>query len=159
MGVLFVKLPGGYLAPVGEDAEQFIAGVKVGDSINVEVTKPRNSRFHRKALKLLRVAFEHWTPDAAPDAMRVDGIIPAKDFESFRSKILILAGHCTVVYRLDGSFTYKARSISFAKCKQIEFEAVYKRMLDVVWERIGQHVNYRTPQEMDSVVNTLLTFN
>lgn len=159
MAVLFVKRPGGYLEPVDDAAELFIAGVKVGDCISVEVVKPRNSRFHRKVLKLLRVAFEHWTPDAAPDALRVEGMVPAKDFDSFRHMVLVLAGHCTTVYKLDGSFTFKARSISFAKCTQLQFEAVYKRILDVVWERVGKHAHYRTPAEMDSVVNKLLSFN
>jgi len=158
MHAIFEKLPGGLLRPVDEAAELFVAGVKVGAGVKVDVTKVRNLRFHRKALKLIRTGFEHWNPDAAPDAVRIDGMVPAKDFESFREKILILAGHCDVVFALDGSFTFKARSISFANCPELEFQRIYKSILDVVWDRIMQHANYRNPAELDAVVNQLLTF-
>lgn len=155
MQAMFQKLPGGYLAPVGEDAELFVASLKLGAGVKVDVTKVRNIGFHRKAMKLLRVGFEMWVPDG----MEVDGIIPAKDFDSFRERILILAGHCDATYELGGGITFKARSIAFASCGELEFQKVYKSILDVVWERIMKHANYRTPQELDSVVNQLLSFS
>jgi hypothetical protein len=154
MQVMFEKLPGGYLRPVGEDAEMYVASLKVGAGVRLDVTKVRNPGFHRKCLKLLRVGFEMWVPDGAP----VDGIVPAKDFESFRERVLILAGHCDMVFQLDGSFTLKARSIAFANCGEYEFQKVYKNVLDVVWERIMKQANYRTPEELDEVVNQLLSF-
>ena len=154
MQVMFEKLPGGYLRPVGEDAEAYVASLKPGAGIKVDVTKVRNPRFHRKCLKLIRTAFELWVPDGAP----VDGIIPAKDFDSFRERVLILAGHADMVFQLDGSFTLKARSIAFANCGEFEFQKVYRNVLDVVWERIMKQANYRSPEEVDAVVNQLLQF-
>lgn len=159
MQVIFEKLPGGLLRPLGEEAEQFVAGIKQGAGIKLDVTKVRNLRFHKKALKLIRVGFEHWNPDASPDAVRIDGIVAAKDFETFRKNVLILAGHCDTVFKLDGSFTFKARSIAFATCSELEFQLVYKRILDVVWERIMKDHHYRTPAELDAVVNQLLSFS
>lgn len=158
MRAMFRKLPGGYLEPVGDDAELFAASLKAGQGMWVDVTKVRNIKFHRKALKLLRVGFEHWNPDAAPDVLRIDGMVPAKDFESFREKILILAGHCDAVFNLEGGFTFKVRSIAFANCSELEFQKIYKNILDVVWERIMQHHKYRTQEELDNVVNQLLSF-
>jgi len=155
MQVMFEKVPGGYLRPVGEDAEMYVASLKVGAGVRMDVTKVRNPMFHRKCLKLIRVGFETWTPDGAP----VDGIIPAKDFESFRERVLIMAGHCDMVFTPDGSgFTLKARSIAFASCGEYEFQKVYRNILDVVWERIMKQANYRSPQELDDVVNQLLSF-
>lgn len=159
MRCLFRKLPGGYLEPVGEDAELFAANLKVGEGMWVDVSKVRNPRFHAKVLKLLRVAFEHWNPDAAPEVERIDGIVPCKDFESFRKKVLILAGHCDAVYDVEsGKVVYEARSISFSKCKELEFQKIYKSILDVVWERIMKHAKYRNQEELDNVVNQLLSF-
>lgn len=155
---MFVKRPGGYLEPIGEDAEHLAASMKVGHGLWFEVTKVRNPRFHNKMLKLIRVGYEHWNPDAAPDVQRVDGIVPMKDFESFRKKILILAGHCDQVFDLDGTFTLEAKSIAFASCSELEFQKVYKNVLDVVWERIMKHTNYRTRAELDNVVNQLMSF-
>lgn len=158
MRALFKKLPGGYLEPVGEDAEQFAASLKVGQGMWVDVTKCRNPRFHNKVLKLIRIGYEHWNPDAAPDVERIDGIVPMKDFESFRKKILILAGHCDAFYDLDGRVSFEAKSIAFANCGELEFQKIYKNILDVVWERVMQHCKYRTPEELDNVVNELLSF-
>lgn len=158
MQAFFEKLPGGYLAPVGEEAELFVAGLKQGAGIKLDVTKVRNVRFHKKALKLIRTGFEHWNPEASPDAVRIDGIVAAKDFETFRKNVLILAGHCDNVFKLDGSFTFKARSIAFASCSELEFQRVYKSILDVIWERIMKDHQYRTPAELDAVINQLLSF-
>jgi hypothetical protein len=154
MQVLFEKVPGGWLRPVGEDAEAYVASLKPGAGIKVDVTKVRNPGFHRKCLKLIRTAFELWVPAGEP----VDGIIPAKDFESFRERVLILAGHCDVVWNLDGTFTHKARSIAFANCGEYEFQKVYRNVLDVVWERVMKQANYRSPEEVDAVVNQLLQY-
>lgn len=155
MQVMFEKMPGGYLVPVGEDAEMYVASLKVGAGVRLDVTKVRNPRFHRKALKLIRIGFEMWVPDGAP----VDGIQPAKDFDSFRERVLILAGHCDMVFSPDGAgFTLKARSIAFASCGEMEFQKVYKNILEVVWERIMKQADYRSPEELDEVVNKLLQF-
>ena len=158
MDAMFEKLPGGLLRAVGEDAELFVAGLKQGVGVKVSVTKVRNIGFHKKVMKLLRVGFESWDPDAAPDALRVGGIVAAKDFETFRKMILILAGHCDAVFKLDSSFTYKARSIAFNNCDELEFQRVYQNVLNVVWERVMKDAHYRTPQELDNVVNQLLSF-
>lgn len=156
--VMFRKLAGGYFEPVGEDAELFVSRIAVGQGMWVEATKARNVRFHNKVLKLIRIAFDHWNPDAAPDVERIDGIVPCKDFESFRKKILVLAGHCTAHYDLDGRVSFEAMSISFANCDELEFQRVYRRILDVVWERVMKHTQYRTPAELDGVINQLLSF-
>jgi hypothetical protein len=158
MQAFFEKLPGGYLAPVGEEAELFVAGLKQGAGVKLDVTKVRNIRFHKKVLKLIRTGFEYWSPDASPDAVRIDGIVAAKDFETFRKNVLILAGHCDTVFKLDGSFTFKARSIAFPNCSELEFQRVYKCILDVIWERIMKDHHYRTPAELDAVINQLLSF-
>lgn len=156
--VMFRKLAGGYLVPVGEDAEQFVSRIKVGDGMWVDATRARNLRFHAKALKLMRIAYEHWHPDAAPDVERIDGIVPCKDFESFRKTVLVIAGHCTAHYDLDGRVSFEAKSISFANCDELEFQRVYRSILAVVWERVMKHYQYRTAGELDGVINQLLAF-
>ncbi|HDR9165228.1 TPA: DUF1367 family protein [Burkholderia vietnamiensis] len=151
---MFQKVRGNLLAPVDPAAEKFLAGLKLGDGANVEVTKGRNVRFHRKFFALLQLAFDVWEP--VDQTHRGETI--AKEFESFREDILILAGHREAFFGLDGAVKLKAKSISFAKCDEYEFNDVYASVLRVVWDKILRHAQFASEQEVEQVVNQLLAF-
>jgi chemotaxis signal transduction protein len=48
--------------------------------------------------------------------------------------------------------------LSIAKCDGVTFARVYKSAIAVVWDRVLKHANYRSPEEVDRVVNELLTY-
>lgn len=155
MKAMFQKVKGNLLAPVDPSAEKFLAGLKLGDGANVEVTKARNVRFHRKFFALLQLAFDVWEP---PADRTYKGETIGKEFESFREDILILAGHREANFGIDGAVKFKAKSISFAKCDEYEFNDVYASVLKVVWDKILRHAQFASEQEVEQVVNQLLAF-
>ena len=50
------------LIPADIDSEIEYRKIKLGATVKVKITNPRNIQFHRKYFALLNFAFEHWTP-------------------------------------------------------------------------------------------------
>lgn len=155
MKCAFAKAQGGVLVPADPAAEDFVRSIKAGAGMVVEVKKTRNVRFHRKFFALLQLAFDVWEPRGEKTW---NGQEIRKDFERFREDITILAGHYDVSYGLDGSVKLTAKSISFANCDDFEFERVYSGVLDVVWDKILSEANFRSKEEVESVVNQLMGY-
>lgn len=143
------------LVPVDEEAQALVAKLKPGQGLEVTAKKARNLRFHRKFFALVNLAFDVWEP---PPDRTYRGQPVRKDKKQFRKELLILAGYCDPVFRLDGTFTVEARSIAFAKCDEFEFNDVYKAVLDVVWEKVLRHAQFASPEEVDQVVMQLLDY-
>lgn len=151
----FARERGDILLPVCPNAERFVASLKTGYGVKVEVKRARNIRFHNKFFKLLRLGFEHWEPN--PD-LRRDGVSVVKDFDAFRENVLILAGHSEAVFNLDGTFVLHAKSIDFESCDDFEMENVYEAVLQVLESRILSQVNYRSRRDVDFVIRQLMSF-
>lgn len=150
---VFRKVRGGMLAPADPEAEALISSLAIGDGIAVEAKRTNNIKFHRKLFALLRLAFDVWDPQALSA-----GANAQKSFERFRKDILILAGHYEPVFRLDGSVELVAKSLSFAKCDEIDRAQIYADVLNVVWEKIMKEAGYLSAGDIDRVVNELLAF-
>ena len=139
--VAFTKVSG-ILAPFGPDAEQWMQSLKAGQYIEVNATRPRNSKFHAKYFALLNYGFENWD---------VDETKAAKNFDRFRDDMTILAGYYEQVWRADGTFRIEPKSISFAKMEADEFERLYSKTLDVLLAKI-------IPTHTTEQVNKILAF-
>lgn len=155
MKAVFAKGRGNVLIPADPEAEKLLKRIALGDGISVEAKKFNDIRFHRKLFALLNLAFDIWEPDDMPE---VRGQKVAKNFDRFRKDVTILAGHYTVLHRLDGSVYLEADSLSFAKCDDHKKNDVYRSILNVVWERVLKHANFRDEQEVEQVVNQLIAF-
>lgn len=153
--ILLQKVSAGALVPIDDDGLRYLKRIKVGDGVRIEVKAARNIMRHRRFFALLNLAFDAWEPEEV-----VDGTIaPQKNFESFREDILILAGHCDATYGIDGSVQFRARSISFANLPDdLEFEGVYRRVLNVVWEKILRQMRYASPEVVEEAVQRLIRF-
>ena len=80
MEILLTKGRGGALYPADELEAEKIERFALGEIIKAEVTVPRNSMFHRKFMKMLRVGFDAFEP-----AVReYKGFAVQKEFEQFR---------------------------------------------------------------------------
>jgi hypothetical protein len=170
----------GILVPVGDESERFVAALRSGEGIGFDVKVQRNVLFHRKFYALLRLGFDAWEPIVPEDSV---GIV--KSFEKFREDILILAGHFESVYETDfsgsaprsagGQFvkreaagqplavlstkvTMRAKSINFERCDQLEFEALFRRVLTVMWEKVLRGARYESEADVDRVMHELLGF-
>ncbi len=120
----------------------------------LEVVQPRNPKFHRKFFALLNLGFEAWEPGRKHKTHK--GIPVSKNFEQFREDITILAGFYEQTFDLHGRLKLKAKSISFAKMEEPEFEQLYSAVADVLLEHVL--TKYAGREELDSVVNQLMGF-
>lgn len=144
------------LVPFDPKAEEFIKSLKAGEAIWLEVRRVRNPRFHRKFFALLGLAFDAWEPGDA--ATQYKGQAIAKNADRFREDVLILAGHFDATYNINGDLRLRAKSISFASMDNDEFETVYRDVLNVVWDKVLRNARFNSKEEVDAVVNQLLSF-
>ncbi|MDP2654602.1 MAG: DUF1367 family protein, partial [Candidatus Omnitrophota bacterium] len=110
------------LMPADPESDEYIRKLKPGQVIHGKFSKVRSYKFHRKYFALLNVGFENWNP--APIETRWG--IPERNFDQFREQLTILAGYYETVFKLDGTFKLRAKSISFAKMDEAEFEKIYQ---------------------------------
>lgn len=139
--VKFTKVSG-ILAPFGSDAEAWMATLTAGQLIEVDATRPRNWPFLKKYFALINYAYNNWD---------IEEIDAAKNYDQFREDITILAGYYHKYYRTDGSIRFVAKSISFAKMSQAEFDALYSKTLDVLLAKI-------LPSHTEDDINIILGF-
>lgn len=91
--------------------------LKLGETYKVKVTKPRNSKFHRKFFALLNMAFQNQDH--------------YDNFEKFRFVMTMKAGLFEVI-ETDKGQVFMPKSISFASMDDVEFEKLYKSMVNEV---------------------------
>ena len=159
---IFRKI-GNCLVPLDNDAKKVVSSIDANeDGAYLTATKCRNIKLHKKFFAALNLAFSVWEPpEYTIDKDTNDiHITPATDFDSFRVDIICLAGHCEQVYSLDGkTFKLRAKSISFAKCEEADFQELYKKMLDVIWKYVLKDLEYKNPQEVERIALELLRFD
>jgi len=153
--VVLVKTPNGALAPADESARALMNKLKAGQGVRASVRRVRNVKFHRLAFALFKLAFDAWGP-VTP--LEYKGLPVAKDFDRFRKDMTILAGFYKPVYNVRGELRLEAESLSFASMDEERFEAVFRAVLTVVWERVLKSVGYASEDEVERVVNELLRF-
>lgn len=152
MEILLTKGPEGILFPSDETEAEKVKTFAMGEIVRAEVKRMRNPMFHRKFMAMLRIGFDAFE---VPEGTEYKGYPVQKEFEQFREDVTIAAGYCNVFYRIDGSYRVKAKSISFAKMKQDEFEQLYSNVANVLLQKILK--NY-TRLDLDEVVHRVLGF-
>ena len=111
MRIQFVK-NGGFLAPVDDDGLNALAKIPQGELVTVELTRPRNPRWHNMYWHLVGLLLDN-----------SDGQYGSTK-EAVSDFLKIAASHVDA----DGN----PRSISFESMEQTEFEAFYASVCDVV---------------------------
>ena len=124
MRIQFVK-NGGFLAPEDDDGLNALAKRPQGELVTVELTRPRNPRWHNTYWHLVGLLLDNSegqygsTKEAVSDFLK------------------IAASHVDA----DGN----PRSISFESKEQTEFEAFYSSVCDVVatlWQTTPEAIHY-----------------
>lgn len=131
-----------------------IEKLEVGELISMDVKLPRNSKFHRLFFAMLNLGFDAWEPQRKHKSYK--GREVQKNFEIFRSDVLIAAGFYEQTFGLDGRLRLEAKSISFAKMEEPEFNEVYNRCLDVLLQDVLS--TYAGRKEVNQVVEKMLRF-
>jgi len=140
------------LVPADDNTEAWYNSLKLGEVVHEDLKRMRNYKFFRKWFALLRLGFENWNPGEINSKYGV----PLKNFERFRQDLVILTGRYDTVIRLDGSTRVEAKSISFAKMDEAEFQNLYSDSIDVLLQRVYQ--KDMDAEKLNQLVDKILTF-
>lgn len=135
-----------------EESKAWFAQKPIGTEILAKVSQPRNAKFHRKLMSLLRFAFNNIelnTPE-------YKGQQSEASFERFRDDIVILAGFYKLVVRLNGDVVTEAQSLEYSKCSQELAEQIYSGALDVIAKRFS-HLG-KTPDELERLTEEWMRY-
>ena len=151
--IALVKSAGGLLLPLSaNDAELITDKLKLGEVIKCKFKKSRNAKFHRKYFALLNLGFEYFEP--SPIEYRGQQVTPQKNFDEFRKWVAVQAGFYDVVGYPDGTARVRAKSISFAKMDDLEFEGLYQKTITVLMDNALSA--FKSYEEIDHAVNQII---
>jgi hypothetical protein len=123
MKILVVKNHRG-LVPVYESDYENFAKIPMNEEFEIEYTKKRNLKFHKKYWALLKLAFENQQDYRSINDMRRD--------------ISIVSGfYDEVVNLITGEILKEVKSISFAKMDDTEFSELYEKTKDTISKWLG----------------------
>lgn len=133
--------------------------IKYGEIISVQWSKVRNPRFHRKMFALFKYVFDQ-LPEQNIEPIEYQGnvIYPRANFDQTRKWMTIRAGFYEAFWvgsAARGKLVIEAKSLSYAKMDNKEFENVYSAMIDVALEMLPHIVDRQT---LDRAVETVLRF-
>jgi hypothetical protein len=144
------KLLNGFAPDITLNEPDVFNRVKVGETIKIVFSKPRNKDFHRKYFALLNIGFDAFEPQARHKGVTVD-----KNFNLFRKDIIIQAGFYEVSVNLNGELRLIAMSISFENMDETKFNDLYNKSVNVILQKVL--TNY-TRADLDEVVDQVLRF-
>lgn len=96
--------------------------LKLGETYEAEIKRPRNLEFHKKLMALFNLGCENSKMD-----------LP---FDVYRKIMTVRAGYFKA-YQTDQGLYYEPDSLSFASMSQDTFDELYGRVLDVIIKDIG----------------------
>ena len=128
--------------------------VQPGEVITCKYSFVRNPAFHRKMFALFTFVFDA-LPEPSPIKYRGADVVPLRDFETARKELIVLAGFHEMVVKLDGTVKLIAKSISYARMEQDEFQALYSAVIDAALRVLPYKM---TGSELDKAVDDLMRF-
>lgn len=133
---------------------QTIKGMGAGEILIISFKRIRNGRFHRKFFALLQYAYTMWEPDRTWKMYK--GMPVTKNFDRFRSDVVIAAGFYEQTFDLEGNMKLEAKSISFANMDDTEFEKVYDAVINVILDKVL--TTYKGREELDQILEKVMRF-
>jgi len=124
------------LQPFGSISMNYINKFKENDIFEVSIKKARNPAFHKKGMALFNIGFQNckWDP-------------PSFDF--YRRYITIKAGFYESA-KVKEEWIFQAKSLAFDKMDDLEFEQVYKAVL--------QEIIYDIEADEETIEKELMNF-
>lgn len=157
MQFLFQKTQFG-LAPLADDAKEWLFKKKLGATIMVEPKEMRNGAFFRKWWALVNVGFDYWG-DAA-ETIEYKGQKVEPEFERFRKDVTITAGFYYPVVNLKGEVRIEAESLKWSSMTEERFTKLYEATSKVLLAKVfnGTLCTKWTKAQLDDVVNQIMAF-
>ncbi len=132
MKVYMQPLGNGALGCTSEEGQNRLKKLSNNKVYTVEIKEYQDATFHRRLMKMIRFAFDHWEGNfsaiqSAPH-----------QYDAFREELTKLAGYYDQCWNLDGqTFYIKAKSLKFNKMSMDERREFYNAILNVIWEKVG----------------------
>jgi hypothetical protein len=151
MATLYLRKLYSSFVPTDELSAEAMESMPMNAEFKAELTRPRDLIRHKRAFALLKAVYNAW--DVSEREHKGQKV--AKNIDSLREDMTILAGFYTVEYKWDGSLRLKAKSWAFANMEEEEFGQLYSRLIDVALTKILS--NY-SREDLDEQVNRILRF-
>lgn len=147
MKVSFIKHPGGFAAADDIEADR-IKRFKNGEIYDGEFKITRNPAFHRKMFAFFNFVYNYWSADKT----EWEHFEEAKQRETFRKHLTVLAGFKDVTYTIDGRMRIEAKSLAYGNMEQEEFEQCYNAIINASIKHIFDNTTNQ------STIDTLYSF-
>lgn len=110
--------PRGRIVPLYDSDYESFKKVRKNTPLKFKVTQPRNYKFHKKFFALINMVFDNQEV--------------YNNIEDLRSDLTIESGFFQEHENFKGEVIKKAKSISFSKMDEIEFNSLYNNFLDTI---------------------------
>ncbi len=134
------------LFPCTDDDQENKLKLKVGEVYQVNIKMFRNYEFHKKYFALINLAWEYLNEKQTE--------FYHNDKEVFRKSIEVTAGHCDKVFNHSlKSWIDYPKSIAFDKMDNAEFQDLYSKVKNVIFELIIIKLNITEEEFMDNLIH------
>lgn len=116
-----IRIPMGFIAASEHDRE-LIAGIKHWETVRCTIRRARNGMHHRKMFALLQIVLDNSDQYANIDDLLVE--------------IKLQVGHYREHVTLNGELVLVPKSIAFSAMDQDTFDVFYRRVVDVVINKL-----------------------
>lgn len=123
MKLLVVKTLNG-LKPAYDSDKEVFNKMPLNEPFEIEYTKRRNIKFHRKFFALLKLAYENQSDYRVLEDMRRDLLITSGFYDES-------------VNRITGEINKFAKSINFSSMDEIQFNEVYTNVKETICKWLG----------------------
>ena len=134
MELFLIKTDKGYFLPMYNSDREVADKIRAGEELKCKLVRPRNVGFHKKFMALVNLGYENQD--------RYD------NFDDFREVMTMKAGFYRRIITDKGEL-FKAKSISFTKMEEPEFEDLFSKMLDVM----AKELDLTNEEVMQELVN------
>lgn len=118
MKLFVVKSLSGTIKPAYDSDYESLKKMKAGEVYECEIKMPRNVRFHRKFFALINLVYQNQEIYTSIEHLRKD--------------LIIASGHYETRFNFEGVEITEAKSISFAKMDEAEFNDLYSSVVDTI---------------------------
>ncbi len=123
MRVIVVKTLTG-LKPAYDSDKEVFNKMPLNEPFEIEYTKRRNIKFHRKFFALLKLAYENQSDYRFIEDMRRDLLIVSGNYDE-------------QVCKITGEIYKKAHSINFSNMDELQFSEVYTSVKNIICKWLG----------------------
>ncbi len=125
------------LEAIDMEGETELTKIKQGETLRAVLTKPRNSKHHRKFFAMLTLVFENQD--------RYDVL------EDLLTEVKLRVGHYSEHLTVKGVVIYIPKSISFDEMDQLEFDGIYQKAINCC-------LKYFIKPDNEELINQIVRF-